>query len=388
MIGRIGFLLTLAASCGVVLAGPKPRDGSPTGELTLHPRVRLDTTLGSLVLELDAARAPGTVKNFVQYVNDGFYNGTIFHRVIRGFMIQAGAFTPDLKQKTDGLHDPIKNEWRNGLKNKRGTIAMARLGNQPDSARASFYINLVDTEYLDKPMDGAAYCVFGRVVQGMDTVEKIRKVKTKADRRVHPSDPVLPADPIIITNAKLLDPLDTARATKLANSFEQVIARAKSDEREAEAAFTRQIERRVKQIEKQFEKKMTQTPSGLRYLDVEVGGGPSPRLHDLVVVHYRGTLADGSEFDNSRLNLDLSGQPFDSILSELIDGWAEGLQTMHTGGTRILVIPPELGHGTRGHPKVGRNLTLFYEIELMRVIPITLSEESNAQSGDPAPQTP
>lgn len=138
--------------------------------------VKMKTSMGDIVLELNHEKAPITVKNFLNYVDKGFYDNTIFHRVIDGFMIQGGGFTEDLKQKdTD---KPIKNEWRNGLKNKRGTIAMART-NDPDSATAQFFINVVDNARLDEPISGgAAYAVFGRVISGMDTVDKIKGVQT------------------------------------------------------------------------------------------------------------------------------------------------------------------------------------------------------------------
>jgi peptidyl-prolyl cis-trans isomerase B (cyclophilin B) len=142
------------------------------------PKVRLQTNMGDIVLELNRAKAPRTVENFLAYVNDGFYNGTIFHRVIDGFMIQGGGFTQDLKQKS--TKPPIPNEADNGLKNDRGTIAMARTNN-PDSATAQFFINVVNNDFLnfrDKTIRGWGYTVFGKVVQGMDVVDKIRKLPT------------------------------------------------------------------------------------------------------------------------------------------------------------------------------------------------------------------
>ena len=140
--------------------------------------IRMTTNKGVIELSLDAAKAPVTVKNFLEYVNDGFYNGTIFHRVINGFMIQGGGMEPGLKNKTTKA--PIKNEADNGLKNVRGSIAMART-NEPHSATAQFFINLVDNAFLDHRAptpDGWGYCVFGQVTNGMDIVDVIRKVGT------------------------------------------------------------------------------------------------------------------------------------------------------------------------------------------------------------------
>ncbi|MDE1998824.1 MAG: peptidyl-prolyl cis-trans isomerase, partial [Burkholderiales bacterium] len=143
----------------------------------LAQNVKIATTQGDIVVQLDAAKAPKTVDNFLQYVKSGHYNGTIFHRVIDGFMIQGGGFTPDMQQKP--TRPPIPLESRNGLSNLRGTIAMART-NVPDSATAQFFINVKDNGFLDaaRSSDGNGYAVFGKVVQGMDVVDKIRRVET------------------------------------------------------------------------------------------------------------------------------------------------------------------------------------------------------------------
>ena len=137
----------------------------------------IKTSKGDIHLELDAQKAPISAANFAQYVQSGHYNGTIFHRVIPGFMIQGGGFTPDMRQKPTG--ENIKNEWKNGLKNARGTIAMARLGGNPDSATCQFFINVKDNSFLDRAQaDGAAYAVFGRVTEGLDVVDAIVSVPT------------------------------------------------------------------------------------------------------------------------------------------------------------------------------------------------------------------
>ncbi len=143
-----------------------------------HPRVLIQTNLGDIVVELDRKRAPVTVENFLRYVREGFYDGTIFHRVIDGFMIQGGGFTPEFRRKQ--TYAPIQNEADNGLKNVRGTIAMARTRN-PHSATAQFFINVADNKFLDhtRPtLNGWGYTVFGKVVEGMDVVDRIRRVPT------------------------------------------------------------------------------------------------------------------------------------------------------------------------------------------------------------------
>jgi peptidyl-prolyl cis-trans isomerase B (cyclophilin B) len=138
--------------------------------------VILTTNQGKIKLELDAEKAPKTVENFLAYVRSGHYDGTIFHRVIDGFMIQGGGFEPGMKQKP--TNDPVENEAKNGLKNEPYTVAMARTS-APHSASAQFFINIKDNSFLDYPgQDGWGYCVFGKVVEGMDVVDKIKSVKT------------------------------------------------------------------------------------------------------------------------------------------------------------------------------------------------------------------
>ncbi len=162
--------------------------------------VKLTTTQGDIVVELNESKAPVTVENFLNYVRDGFYDGTIFHRVIPNFMIQGGGFNDQMVQKS--TKDPIKNEADNGLANDRGTIAMARTPN-PDSATAQFFINHKDNAFLNYtgPTDqGWGYCVFGQVTEGMDVVDEIAKVKT-TNRDGH-SD--VPEDVITITKAETI----------------------------------------------------------------------------------------------------------------------------------------------------------------------------------------
>ncbi|MCC5879537.1 MAG: peptidylprolyl isomerase [Idiomarina sp.] len=141
-------------------------------------QVTLTTNFGDIKIRLFDDKAPATVENFLQYVDSGFYDNTIFHRVIDGFMVQGGGFTPGMEQKESG--EPIKNEANNGLSNKRGTLAMART-NDPHSATAQFFINVKDNDFLDfqaENMHGFGYCVFAEVVEGMDVVDTIKGVKT------------------------------------------------------------------------------------------------------------------------------------------------------------------------------------------------------------------
>jgi cyclophilin family peptidyl-prolyl cis-trans isomerase len=161
-------------------------------------KVKLETSMGNIVVELDDKMAPVTVKNFLTYVQEGFYDGTIFHRVIRGFMIQGGGFTEDLREKQ--THSPIVNEAKNGLRNLKGTISMART-NAPDSATSQFFINHVDNSSLNYVAGGnPGYTVFGKVVEGMEVVDKIASVRTKRD----PMSEALPVEPVVIRSAKIV----------------------------------------------------------------------------------------------------------------------------------------------------------------------------------------
>jgi cyclophilin family peptidyl-prolyl cis-trans isomerase len=162
------------------------------------PQVQIVTSLGSITLELNADKAPQTVANFLKYVEDKHYDGTIFHRVIKNFMIQGGGMTASMAEKS--TRAPIKNEANNGLKNERGTIAMART-QAPHSATSQFFINTVNNDMLDYPgMDGWGYCVFGKVIAGMDVVDKIRAVTTKT---VGPYENV-PQEPVVIKSMQVL----------------------------------------------------------------------------------------------------------------------------------------------------------------------------------------
>jgi len=181
-------------------AGPAAADHHEGGSAAKSktkgkPMVVLKTSLGEFTLELDDKKAPVTVENFLQYVDDGFYDGTVFHRVIGGFMIQGGGFEAGMKQKK--TREPIKNEADNGLKNDRGTIAMARTS-QKDSATAQFFISLKDNDFLNHGSRDFGYAVFGRVSEGMDVVDRISKVET-ANKGGHGDVPV---KDVLIESAK------------------------------------------------------------------------------------------------------------------------------------------------------------------------------------------
>lgn len=188
----IRVLRTAVASVMVSLALPV---------FAANPIVEMETSKGNITLELNAEKAPKTVENFLSYVKSGFYNGTVFHRVIDGFMIQGGGFEPGMKQKT--TNPPIPNEANNGLLNDTGTIAMART-QDPNSATAQFFINLVDNKMLNYPNMGG-YAVFGKVTKGFEVVQNIAKVKT-AVAGAHRD---VPTEDVIIKSVKVIETKST-----------------------------------------------------------------------------------------------------------------------------------------------------------------------------------
>lgn len=219
------FAFAIVAATMALVVGPlmadaeetaQPKDREPTmqtedtgakpAETTQNPKVVISTNMGDITVELDAAKAPVTVTNFLAYVDEKFYDGTIFHRVIPRFMIQGGGFDASLRQKK--TRSPIRNEAGNGLKNVRGTIAMARTM-VIDSATAQFFINTVDNGFLDhrdESVQGFGYAVFGRVTAGMEVVDAISAVKTG---RVGPMSDV-PNQPIVITSIRRVTTAQTA----------------------------------------------------------------------------------------------------------------------------------------------------------------------------------
>lgn len=169
--------------------------------MSTNPKVKLQTNHGEMLVELNAEKAPKTVENFITYVKDGFFDGTIFHRVINNFMIQGGGFEPGMKQKD--TRDPVENEANNGLRNNRYTLAMARTSD-PHSATAQFFINVADNDFLNHTAptsNGWGYAVFGEVIEGTDVVDKIKLVKT-GSKGFHQDVPV---EDVIIEKATIVE---------------------------------------------------------------------------------------------------------------------------------------------------------------------------------------
>jgi len=171
------FAVALALSQAAAPAAPQPAPPAPTGPVVAFEVAQGRTAFGTITIALDPEKAPITVRNFLQYVRSGHYEGTVFHRVIPGFMVQGGGFTPELEEKPN--QGPIKSEARNGLRNSRGTVAMARTNN-PDSADSQFFVNLRDNHRLDYGIGGAGYTVFGQVIEGMEVVDRMAMVPTSS----------------------------------------------------------------------------------------------------------------------------------------------------------------------------------------------------------------
>lgn len=319
----------------------------------LHPRVRMETTLGPIVLELDAAKAPVSTENFLGYVEDKFYEGTIFHRVIANFMVQGGGLEPDMDRKP-GEGKPIKNECDNGLKNERGTIAMARTTN-PNSATCQFFINVVDNARLDGGPRSPGYAVFGKVVDGMDVVDKIRDAKLIKHDKYPGPQPVTPAEPVIIQACAIEGGLTKAR----------VVEAIRESARKMSAADEGAKLELIKKAEQEAGGKFQTSDSGLMWLTLSAGDGPSPTTTDTVRVHYTGWLLNGAKFDSSYDHP--GGGPTQFRLDGVIKGWIEGVSTMKVGEKRKLIIPPDLAYGSGGVPGIPPNSTLVFDVELIEI---------------------
>jgi peptidyl-prolyl cis-trans isomerase B (cyclophilin B) len=292
------------------------------------PKVKLETTKGTIVIELNNLAAPKTVANFLQYVKDGHYNGTIFHRVIKGFMVQGGGFSKDMTEKA--TRAPVANEADNGLKNEVGTIAMARTGD-PQSATAQFFINTVNNTGLNfrsKDAAGWGYCVFGKVVGGMSTVTAIENVPT-GDKGMFQNVPITPVE---ITRASVVEALPAAKDTV-----------AKKAAVKATDTVT--------------------TASGLKYIVIKKGNGVKPKAGSTIKVHYTGKFLDGKVFDSSVQR----NEPFSFAVGtgQVIKGWDEGLLLMSKGEKCVFIIPPQLGYGAGGAGPIPPNSTLIFEVELI-----------------------
>lgn len=359
MTNRWCYILIISMGCIVTGGCASPKVVTPTtekthqdpgGEPTLYPRVLVGTAMGQFIIELDAERAPVTAMNFVDYVQAGYYNGTIFHRIIRNSVIQGGHYDRYMNHKTKGLRDPIISEWNNGLTNSKWFLGMVRIPNQHHSAVAEFFINMYENSDLDLPRDGAGYTVFGKVVDGFETLERMRDVRLST----HPKyaggqSAVVPVIPVVISAMRMLSRIDREAARAIAEENQRPQEQRADD--------------LIQQYKEDSGNEIVESLTGLKYIDLKVGEGASPLATEKVELYYRGLLADGQEFENSM------EKSTTTKVERMIRGLQEGLLTMQEGGTRVLVVPPKLGYGEYGIPGlIPPNATLIFEIELLQIV--------------------
>ena len=340
--------------------------------------VEMDTNKGSMVIMLDRKAAPATVENFLAYAKEGAYDGTIFHRVIPGFMVQGGGFEPGLVKRA--TKPAIKNEWRNGLKNKRGTIAMARLGGQADSATNQFFINVRDNGNLDRPQrDGAAYAVFGKVVAGDDVLDAIKACQTGHAHGANGGEyDDVPVEDVVIKKVTLITPKQAEAKAEGCTGSEAAWRAAQQQAVVSIVEQNKKLEQLTMSVDEVLKNTAelpgaavgdaaaTTSDTGLAWFDLEEGTGETPASPETTVrVHYTGYLTDGTKFHSS---VD-RGAPIDFPLSGVIAGWTEGVGSMNVGGKRKLVIPATLGYGARGTPggPIPPNATLVFDVELLEL---------------------
>ncbi len=352
---RISGVLALAvlAGCQTPPAGT-PLRPAPASVLApdtpsdpLHPLLRMTTTLGDIVFELNAEDAPTTVLNFIGYVEAGEYDGTIFHRVVPDSLLQGGAFTPDMSRRRRVVPPMVPDNWHIELHGKPGTIALIRRTDRVGDGTAQFFINLVEHAAHEADPNHGQYAVFGKVVAGQETIERIRNTPLN----VHPKyaaglSPVVPVTPVVIETARMETAFDADKAW-------EVIGARNIDPRTAI----------LKRFGKEAADNLIETGSGLMYVDLIKGNGPrTPGAGDTIEFQYRGTFLDGREFENS-----FDTRPTVRTVASLVPGLREAVRDMTEGGLRVAVVPPELAYPDGIPNIIPPGATLIYEIELLEI---------------------
>jgi len=334
-----------------VKVSSKPKFMASRTDDPLHPKIKIETTLGDMVFELDAQRAPGTVLYFMQNVFDKHYDGTVFHRVMKDTVIQAGTYTAKMVEKPKASRPPGKGMWNSPLTNKRGTIALLR-GSLSGGGVGEFFINVADNARLDEPRNKGLFAPFGKVVDGQEVIDRIRNVpvSTHPQYAAGKAD-VVPVDPVIIKSIQVLGSFNAAHIQSVVQ--EQIEARKHA------------VEIKIAELEQQTGRKIVTAESGIQYIDLRIGNGPPVLITDTVMFNYEGSLADGSVFESTFVS-----EPKVLPVSGLIEGLREGILTINEGGSRFVIVPPELGYGEAGIPAIiPPDATLFYRIELLEIRP-------------------
>jgi len=312
------------------------------------PRFEMDTSMGTIVVQLAVDEAPGAVMRFLRHVADGVYDRTIFHRVLKDSMIQTGGYTPEFEPKEASTLPDIRVRWQSDLSNTRGTIALIR---GSDAPTAQFFVNTTDNLKLDSPEHRGTFAVFGWVIEGMDTVDAIAKVPVGP----HPKyadgqSAVVPTKPVIIKSVRLVDVPTEAQLRELTGA-----AMTGADQESIDDVTAR--------IAKETGRKPVTTDTGLRYVDLVVGKGLSPLETDTIEFNYHGTLTDGTLFEST-----FETEPTTREVRALIPGLIEGVMSMKEHGRRKLIVPPDLGFGETGIPgRIPPDSILIFEVELLGV---------------------
>ncbi len=335
---------------GAVTAQPTRTATLVADDNKMFPRAKITTNLGSFVVKLDAEAAAAPVLTFLQYATKGYYDGTIFHRIVKNSVVQGGGFTPDMKPKPARYSSPDLPGWANDRRNEVGTIALRRGRGPAGTGMAEFYINVVTNRRLDgKEYDGL-FAVIGDVISGFDTIERIAAVPVGTNKSYAGGESaVVPISPVVIQSVTVLDPVDPdairAAVAHLMISSDQL------------------AENLIKRFEKQSGHKVVTTKSGLRYVDLVIGRGPQPISGDFIEFQYHGTLLNGEVFETT-----LQSQPAKRRVDKLVAGMKEGMMSMNEGGQRVLIVPPAIGFAEGIPGIIPSDATLVFEVELLGII--------------------